>query len=136
MRYERKYKISGISPNLILQNILLHPAGFRFLYPKRQVNNVYFDSPSFQTYKDNLMGLSDRKKFRARWYGSETLNIEKAQFEIKYRNNEVGDKKMFELNRFTFLDINSLISQVHFIYPDSGKSLRPTLLSKDLLFHA
>jgi SPX domain protein involved in polyphosphate accumulation len=105
----------------------MHPAGFRELFPKRQVNNVYFDTPGFSTYKANVAGLAERKKFRVRWYGKETLNIENAVLEIKLRDNEVGDKLIFPLDPFSFLDLRPLIRQVNLLGNEITKSLRPTL---------
>ncbi len=129
MRYERKYRIEGLSPTLILQGLRMHPAGFRLLHPERQVNNVYFDTPGFSTYKDNVEGLAERRKYRVRWYGSETLNIEEPVLEIKFRNNEVGDKKNYQLEAFSFLEIKKLVTQVNNLCPETGKALRPTLFN-------
>ena len=47
MRYERKYKIEGVSLGIILQSIAMHPAGLSKIYPDRQINNIYFDTPGF-----------------------------------------------------------------------------------------
>ena len=41
MRYERKYKIENLSLSLVEQSIRLHPAGFRKIFPDRQVNNIF-----------------------------------------------------------------------------------------------
>ena len=108
MRYERKYKIEQLSLPMVEQSIRLHPAGFRKIYPNRQVNNIYFDTPDWTTFRENVMGIAERKKFRVRWYGKNLTVIEKPIFEIKTKNNLLGDKisealPPFELSNLDFL---------------------------------
>ena len=54
MRYERKYKIENLSLPLVEQSVRLHPASFKKIFPDRQINNIYFDTADFRTYKDNV----------------------------------------------------------------------------------
>ena len=132
MRYERKYRINGVAPQIIRQGIRFHPAGFRSAFSSRQINNIYFDTPSFNTYKDNVLGLAERKKYRVRWYGKDLLNIESAVLEIKIRQHELGKKISFDIGDFSFLDINSLISKVNNFCPESFGLLRPSLYNSYL----
>jgi len=71
LRYERKYKLDLATPAFVKQVIKMHPASFRKIHPDRQVNNIYFDTIDLTTYKDNVIGIADRKKFRVRWYGED-----------------------------------------------------------------
>ena len=105
MRYERKYKVSDLHHHVILQNIRMHPAGLRQIYPDRQINNIYFDSIGLQCYHDNVDGIAERKKFRVRWYGDDVRVIENPNLEIKYRVNEVGSKKIFPVADFQLFDL-------------------------------
>jgi len=127
LRYERKYRIEGLATRLIRQGIRLHPAGFRPIHSPRQVNNIYFDTPSFNTYKDNVLGLAERKKYRLRWYGKDLLNIDNAVLELKIRQHELGEKISYEIGDFSFLDINSLIKKVNGFCPENLGLLRPVL---------
>ena len=127
MRYERKYRIESVAPHLIRQGIKLHPAAFRSIFSSRQVNNIYFDTPAFNTYKDNVLGIAERKKIRVRWYGKDTLNIESAILEVKMRTNELGHKISYPLGSFSFLEINKLIDRVNEFCPENLGLLRPTL---------
>lgn len=129
MRYERKYRIEVLSPDLVSQGLKLHPIGFRQLYPERQVNNIYFDSIGFTTYKENVAGLEQRQKFRVRWYGNDVLNIENAVLEIKLRQNNLGDKISIPITAFSFLNISELIAQVNHLCPKTSGVLRPTLFN-------
>jgi len=129
LRFERKYRIESVASHLIRQGIKLHPAGFRPIYSGRQINNIYFDTPAFNTYRDNVLGLAERKKFRVRWYGSDLLNIESAVLEIKIKQNELGQKLSYPIGSFSFLDINSLIEKVNGFCPENLGLLRPTLFN-------
>jgi hypothetical protein len=129
LRYERKYRIEAVAAHLIRQGIRLHPAGFRSVYAVRQVNNIYFDTPSFNAYKDNVLGLAEREKYRVRWYGKDLLNIENAVLELKIKKQELGNKFSFEIGDFPFLDINSLIKKVNDFCPENLGLLRPTLFN-------
>ncbi len=113
LRYERKYRIEDVSLSTVLQVIRLHPASLRQLYPNRQINNIYFDTPGLTTYKENVMGISTRKKYRVRWYGDDPLVVKKPLLEIKNRNNEVGNKDIFKVEEFSFERLQPLIKQVN-----------------------
>ena len=69
MRYERKFLTSYLSKPEVEDIIRLHPASFSEIYHARYVNNIYFDTFSFSSYKENLGCISDRTKVRIRWYG-------------------------------------------------------------------
>ena len=124
MRYERKYKIDQLALSLVEQSIRLHPAGFRKIFPDRQVNNIYFDTTDFVTFKENVMGISERKKYRIRWYGTDVSKIENPTFEIKIKNNQLGDKiskafPAFDLSKLNFSkkEIQSFSQALLPLYP-------------------
>ena len=82
-------------------------------FNKRVVNSIYFDDLNYSAVKDNLSGISERKKLRLRWYG--TQNCSKATFEVKMRNGRIGSKSQYQIkfpeNSFfnlSFGDITSL----------------------------
>lgn len=107
-RFERKYKIDGLEAATVQGVILLHPAGFRELYPDRVVNNIYFDTVDLMTFRQNVDGVNQRKKFRLRWYGEETSVIRDAQFEIKIKHNELGTKVVSKVGDATLYEIEKL----------------------------
>ena len=91
-RRERKYPLS-------LAELLRfrwwqrgHGRAFTPAYPTRTVNNIYFDSPDWTNYGDNMSGVSDRTKCRLRWYGELETGAE-ATFEVKRRRNAIGHKR-------------------------------------------
>ncbi|MCH2022563.1 MAG: polyphosphate polymerase domain-containing protein [Saprospiraceae bacterium] len=113
MRYERKYRIEGVSLDVILQTIKLHPAGLNKIFPDRQINNIYFDTPALTTYKENVMGLAFRDKYRVRWYGADPLVVRKPKLEIKHRRNNVGSKSIFNVDSFSFDNLKPISVQVN-----------------------
>lgn len=129
MRYERKYRIEGLSRAFLVQQILQHPAGFRLLHPDRQINNIYFDTPNFTAYWDNVMGLSERKKFRARWYGFVPQEIHNPKLEVKIRQNELGSKDTYSLSPFGLEDLAPLTAEVNARCGQQAGYLQPVLLS-------
>jgi hypothetical protein len=91
-RCERKYPLS-VAEILELrwwQRSQGH--GFERSYPPREVNNVYFDSPDWDSYTDNLSGTSGRTKCRLRWYG-DLRAADAAIFEVKHRRHAIGSKQ-------------------------------------------
>jgi SPX domain protein involved in polyphosphate accumulation len=128
MRYERKYKIENLSLSLVEQSIRLHPAGFRKIFPDRQVNNIYFDTSDWTTFKENVMGIAERKKFRVRWYGENLQEVEKPVFEIKIKSNQLGDKISYPISPFQLSNLNILIEEVQKL-SEAKVPLIPTLLN-------
>lgn len=126
MRYERKYRIEQVDKQLILQTLKLHPAGLKVLFPDRQINNIYFDTPSLTTYKENVMGIANRDKFRVRWYGWDVKDIHKPKLEIKHRRNNVGYKTIHKIETFELNALQPLTQQVNNLIP-SFAVLKPVL---------
>jgi hypothetical protein len=74
-------------------------------FPQRNVNSLYFDSLDFNSVKDNITGVSERKKMRFRWY-------EKSEFspriEIKNRFSRVGSKNTYLIDSVNLEDLKVL----------------------------
>lgn len=128
MRFERKYKTEHLSLSLIEQTIRLHPAGFRKIYPDRQVNNIYFDTKDYTTYKENVIGIAERKKFRIRWYGDNFEQIQNPQFEIKIKNNQLGDKIVSKIINFNLSQLDLITKEIQPL-SKSTLPIQPTLLN-------
>ena len=98
MRFERKYVVEQLSLAEIRQLIKLHPAGFRQAFPPRVVNNIYFDSPNYAAYQDNLKGIGQRKKIRLRWYGTPSFSNTPLRLEEKIKEGLLGYKIVHSLS--------------------------------------
>ena len=92
-RFERKW-IYNKNDNLTLINSLMRSKlFFNFHYPSRKVNSIYFDTNNYSSIRQNLDGISEKKKIRVRWYGDKDLKKTDGQFELKFKNNKLGSKK-------------------------------------------
>jgi hypothetical protein len=91
-RCERKYPLSAAAILELRWWQRNHGHGFEPTYPSRDVNNIYFDSPNWDSYSDNLSGTSRRTKCRLRWYG-DLKTVQAATFEVKHRRHAIGDKR-------------------------------------------
>ena len=103
-RLERKWTYTNVN-NLILYNALLR-SNFYFSvhYPKRQINSLYFDDLNYSSINENLDGISEKKKYRIRWYGSKN-KLNNPIFEIKIKKNFENYKKLFNLKELDNLFI-------------------------------
>lgn len=106
-RYEKKYLISGLSSRNIINYINLNPVKLNEIYSKRIINNIYFDTLNMDSYLSNVEGVSQRIKYRVRWYGSERKIITNPSLELKIKNNDISFKKIYKIND---LLLESLIS--------------------------
>jgi SPX domain protein involved in polyphosphate accumulation len=122
-RFERKFTVPttyGIKE--AEQIIKKNKALFREVYFERQVNNIYFDTQNYQDYFDNVLGVSDRKKIRVRWYGDTFGKIDKPVLEIKIKKGLVGDKWTYKLKPFT-LDASFTNNLIQSIFKESDLPL-------------
>jgi len=99
-RYERKFTIANTHRFEVLHSILHHPAFFRPIFHPRQINNIYLDTKHLKFYKNNQIGIANRKKIRIRWYGDNFGEITQPKLEYKLKYGLIGDKWTFDLNSF------------------------------------
>ncbi len=67
------------------------------IYEERIVNSIYFDCHNRSSIKDNIIGLSDKNKFRLRWYGDDSCNSN-CFIEIKKKKGRSGTKIVIPTN--------------------------------------
>ncbi len=99
-RYERKFVIDRNSFFKVKEDILLNKYGFKEIYYKRQVNNIYFDDFKLSLFNHNVNGINNRFKVRIRWYGIQLGEIKDAVLEIKIKRGLVGMKLSYKLKPF------------------------------------
>ena len=97
-RYERKFLIRTVGYEWIIHTIKNNIAMFKPLYHSRNINNIYFDNDTLDSFHDNVDGIANRQKVRVRWYGESSGNILKPVLEIKNRKNSVGTKLSYRLS--------------------------------------
>ncbi len=84
-----------------------HNCDFKNIFKKRQINSIYFDSETFDSFNENIFGLDNRFKLRMRWYGNKN-KIQKPILECKIKKNGIG----FKINEA--LDIKLDLNQINF----------------------
>jgi hypothetical protein len=100
-RYERKMLPPNTDPAAVEHRIRLHPAGFREVYPPREVNNLYLDTPGRADFHEHVQGVSARSKTRIRWYGPLNGTIDRATLELKIKRGGVGRKESYPIENFS-----------------------------------
>lgn len=99
-RYERKYALPVAARHTVLERLRRHPAWFAPAYAPRFVNSLYFDTPSFRHYQENVDGIARREKVRIRWYGDLLGPVASPRAERKAREGSVGWKQVTPLPDF------------------------------------
>ena len=109
-RIEKKFVLGKFKDDFLKKFLLIN--GFTKQYPDRKISSIYLDTSNYDFARDNINGVSERKKIRFRWYNNDTKKIffeekNKKNFlvwknvkEIKLLN---GEKKLIkELKEFFF----------------------------------
>lgn len=95
MRYEIKFRFNFNQLNTFL-NWFDSKKNISTAFESRKVYNIYFDDKNLTSAKNNIIGLSNRAKYRLRWY-SQKDKIKNYNFEIKYKKNRLSFKKIYKL---------------------------------------
>ena len=90
-RLEIKFLFSD-RESVLARNILDSIKGLYKSYNDREIHSLYFDTPQYSFARDNLVGLSNRRKYRYRYYNEDLLN---GVVESKIKKNKVGIKQIF-----------------------------------------
>ncbi len=138
-RYEVKFTAPADALGWVEARLRSHPAVFSVSYPPRRVNSLYLDSFDLHAYRDNLAGISQRRKLRLRWYGDD-LSPESAQLEVKLRRNRLGWKRRHPLEGLPAFERSGwreIIDCVRAQLPDSFRlhldaAPQPTLINRYL----
>ena len=96
-RFEIKYEVQKQNFLKIYSNFLKKFRIFKE-YETREVFSLYYDDINLNSLLDNVAGISQREKFRLRWYGKEE-NISDANFEIKKKKNKLTTKIVIKPNK-------------------------------------
>ncbi len=140
MRYELKYVFNS---NQIykINKWLYSIKNLKKIYKPRRVNSIYYDDAEFTCAQNNIDGISERKKYRLRWYNN---NINKNFYEIKLKKNKLSKKIIYKSkNEINFHNIKKLFSYENINFEDinfkkhlTDKSLEPKLkVSYDRVYY-
>jgi SPX domain protein involved in polyphosphate accumulation len=131
-RFERKWVFNKIDKETLLSNLINSKLFFREQFKERTVNSIYFDTLNFKSALDNLNGVSDREKFRVRWYGKNLELLDEPILENKIKKNFQGYKVFFNLDEFKKKILNeknllNLTKSVNILVPN--KNLYPITMT-------
>lgn len=85
--------------------VYVHSDAYWRAFPVRQVNNIYFDTYERDLIMDHINGVSERAKFRFRWYG-DTWTARDGQLELKQKRGELISKVIQAINKT--IDLNEM----------------------------
>jgi len=93
-RYEIKFVLDNARLSDAMQWLYSNTTANK-IYDGRRVNSIYFDNPDYSSVRDNLAGISQRNKFRLRWYGHQENSL--PFFEVKTKNGRLGYKTSYPI---------------------------------------
>jgi SPX domain protein involved in polyphosphate accumulation len=96
-RYEIKLPVDDAGLSRFL-SWLYRETTIRPAYEDRNVNSLYFDDTEFLSVRENLAGISNRKKLRLRWYHlNDEQKISNVSLEEKAREGRLGHKNVIKI---------------------------------------
>ena len=112
-RFERKWLFRSNNYLALINSLIRSKLFFRTQYPLRKVNSIYFDTLDYISIRQNLDGVSNKKKIRIRWYGDKNIITNpiieiksKKGFETKKQSmsiRELHGLKLFRLKNLKIL---------------------------------
>ncbi len=81
-RVEKKFVLGKFREDFLKKFLLLN--GFVKQFPNRSISSIYLDTINYNFVKDNINGVSERKKIRFRWYNNDESKI---YCEVKNKKN-------------------------------------------------
>ena len=97
-RFERKWILKDGDHLKLINSLLRSNFFFRSQYSKRKVNSIYFDDSKLKSIRENLDGVSNKKKTRLRWYGNHRY-LTNPILEIKSKRGYETKKESFKINK-------------------------------------
>ena len=91
-RIEKKFILGKYEEDFVQKTLLR--SGFKKLFAPRKVSSIYLDTINYNFVKDNINGVSQRKKIRFRWYNDDYTNI---YLEEKNKRNFLVKKKFHKV---------------------------------------
>jgi SPX domain protein involved in polyphosphate accumulation len=107
-RFERKWIFKSNNFLALINALLRSNLFFRYQFPSRNVNSIYFDTSNYTSIRQNLDGVSNKKKIRIRWYGKSDI-ITNPVVEIKSKKGFETKKVSFQIKELENIKINNLV---------------------------
>ena len=101
IRVEKKFVFGKFKEDYLEKILFLN--GFSKTYSPRNISSIYLDTLNFDFAKDNINGVSKRKKIRFRWYNNDYTNI---YLEEKNKQNFFLKKNINKISNLVSQNIN------------------------------
>jgi len=106
-RFERKWIFKSNNSLALINALIRSNLFFRTHYPLRNVNSVYFDTYNYTSIRQNLDGVSNKKKIRVRWYGNKDI-ITNPVLEIKSKKGFETKKESSSIKELDNIKLSDL----------------------------
>jgi len=109
-RFERKWLFKNNDYLTLINSLTRSKLFFRNQFPLRNVNSIYFDTHDYISIRQNLDGVSNKRKIRIRWYGEKDV-LTKPIIEIKSKKGFETKKESIpikELDNLKLISIKNL----------------------------
>ena len=106
-RFERKWIFKNNNFITLVNALIRSNLFFRTQYPGRIVNSIYFDTYNYTSIRQNLDGVSNKKKIRIRWYGKRDTMLNPV-IEIKSKKGFETKKETIKIKELDNIEINEL----------------------------
>ena len=125
-RFERKWLFKSNNSLSLVNALIRSNLFFRTQFPSRKVNSIYFDTQNYTSIRQNLDGVSNKKKIRIRWYGNKNTITDpvieiksKKGFETKKESSKIKALNNIKLSNLRLIKekINIKIKSKKIIYP-------------------
>ena len=108
-RFERKWVYYSNNILSLINSLVRSKLFFRYQFPKRKVNSIYFDDNYYSSVIENLDGINKKTKLRLRWYGDKSRIID-PKFEFKKMIGFIAKKKQIKVEEFNSLDFPKVLN--------------------------
>ena len=92
-RIEKKFVLGKHEDDSLKKILLIN--GFTQIFSSREIDSIYLDTENYDFAKDNINGVSKRKKLRFRWYNNDLNNV---YFEEKKKQNFLVEKNVNKIS--------------------------------------
>ncbi len=127
-RFERKWIFKSNNSLALINALIRSNLFFRTQYPTRNVNSVYFDTYNYASIRQNLDGVSNKKKIRVRWYGNNDI-LTNPVLEIKSKKGFETKKESSSIKELE----NVKLSELHIIKEKLNKKLKSKKIINPIL---
>ena len=108
-RFERKWIYYSNNILSLISSLVRSKLFFRYQFPKRKVNSIYFDDNYYSSVIENLSGINKKTKLRLRWYGDKSRIVD-PKFELKKKIGFIAKKKQIKVEEFNSLDFPKVLN--------------------------